>query len=655
MRAKHGAARPAQREHSPPASRVLTLSYEPRGRDDNGAVGFLEQAGSKEAGLRAKSEPEGFYEESPWTPTTGEDYLLARNPRNFYPSSTIYPRRQSKAQRVVGARRAAYYADEPGTGSPSPARLKPIPFNKVAPMRDDGFVPVQKKVLLKDHLRNSMVDYQGQNGPAFSFASLALTLEAELLEFHNDPQRRDEPQPSLAATEKSLEVLRRVAERPGPFQKVLMLVREQLTQAIFAGPVPRDASSPTGSRRASPTQKGAEEDGSGEVCAPYFFLYDQVRAELAQQKQAQTNVQPEEEGDDILRALSGGQDKRQAGQAEALNSSASSPLSQKSPVARKDPTTEETLFAKILEMQKEKERLEQLNEELELQNNTMEWELESKSTEYEQMIKQTTELKGSFLRMKSDCMDLRAELVVAHAHNEKHFNQLQQAVSKQEHEQVVKEYEMQLQKQAEGFRELLEEKLGNEDGFKVHEMMQNMTPRPNWRRTGASKQILVGCSVFPRYDSSAEGVDKLLQGFVAQTAKLNTMQVRLDELEGKDEEEVVETSWAGMQVTNSVITCMGTGEDVPPLLRFNGQVRNLKMRKGDAERNIRTVWAQKAEHDAELMLFEKPRSELSEFLHEYCKRKFNNSAKNMAEWIYNLIVALQQNSQGQFPVATSSW
>ena len=55
------------------------------------------------------------------------------------------------------------------------------------------------------------------------------------------------------------------------------------------------------------------------------------------------------------------------------------------------------------------------------------------------------------------------------------------------------------------------------------------------------------------------------------------------------------------------------------------------------------------------MLFEKPRSELSEFLHEYCKRKFNNSAKNMAEWIYNLIVALQQNSQGQFPVATSSW
>jgi hypothetical protein len=91
---------------------------------------------------------------------------------------------------------------------------------------------------------------------------------------------------------------------------------------------------------------------------------------------------------------------------------------------------------------------------------------------------------------------------------------------------------------------------------------------------------------------------------------------------------------------------MGMGEDVPPLLRFNGQVPNLKMRKGDAERHIRSIWAAKTQHDAELAAAERPRSDLSLFVFDYCKRKFNNQPKKMAEWGYNLIATLQQNSQG---------
>jgi hypothetical protein len=642
-------------QHGPatqPMSRILTLSHGPReGGEGDGVVAFLQPAGRKEAGLQAKAEPEGLYEERPWTPTTGEDYLLAWNPRTFYPSSTIYPRRLSKAQRVVGARRASYQA-----GDPSPSRLTPIPFNKVAPLRDDGFVPIQKKVLLKDHLRKSMVEYPGSDGAAFSFASLALTLETELLEFQNDLRRRGEPQPSLTATVKSLEVLRRIAERPGPFQKVLMHVRAQLIQAIFAGAMPRDASWPAGS------ESGAQESDSNEMSAPYFFLYEQMRAELskvrAEPGQGSWSEQPED-GDSISRALNEGQTvwAQMPGFPEARQSS---PSSQKSPTSPKStasnaPTKEETLFAQILELQKEKERLEHVNEELELQNTTMGWELEAKLGENEQLTKQSTELRGSFLRMKSDCMDLRAELVVVNAHSEKMFDQLQLTVSRQEHEQVLKEYEMQLQKQSESFRELLEEKYGDEDGVKLHEMAQSMTPRPNWRRTGTSKQILASCSIIPRHDSSSESVDKLLNGFSAQAAKLHTLQARMQELEGKKTEEEAEPSFfASMQVTNSWITCMGMGEDVPPLLRFNGQVPNLKMRKGDAERHIRNIWAAKAQHDAELAAAEKPRSDLSLFVFDYCKRKFNNQPKKMAEWGYNLIATLQQNSQGQFSLVQKS-
>ena len=148
---------------------------------------FSHKQGSREPGLRPKTEI--VYEERPWTPSTGEDYLLSAQP-SFYPSSTIYPRRQSKVQRIVGARRAAYYADAyerganriPHSSSPVPVRLQPI---KVAPLRDDGFVPIQKKVLIKDHARNSMTEYQGIDDASRSFASLALTLETELLEFKN--------------------------------------------------------------------------------------------------------------------------------------------------------------------------------------------------------------------------------------------------------------------------------------------------------------------------------------------------------------------------------------------------------------------------------------------------------------------------------------
>jgi hypothetical protein len=212
----------------------------------------------------------------------------------------------------------------------------------------------------------------------------------------------------------------------------------------------------------------------------------------------------------------------------------------------------------------------------------------------------------------------------------------------------VKEYELELANLDEKYKELIEEKLGKEDGFKLQEMMHTMTPRPNWRRTGAVKQILVDCSIFSRTDTSAQSVEKLLQGFISQSQMLSVLQARVAELEGHKEDPAQHamSGWSWLEVTNSYITCMGLGEDVPMFLRYNGQVRNLKMRKGDAERHIRNIWSAKAEHDMELAKAGKPRSEMATFFHNYVKSKFNNIPKNMAEWCYNLVVALKQNHHG---------
>ena len=619
--------------------------------------------GAKEHGLRPKAEEPGRYSaDRPWTPTTGEDFLLATQPKGFYPSSTIYPRPQTRAQRFVGARREAFSSPDGEARlslSASPARLKPIAFQKVAPLRDDGFFPVQKKVLIKDHRRGGMTGYAGLEGPSFSFASLALTLETELLEFRNDPARKDESQPSLQAAEKSLALLGRIAERPGPFQKVLLLIREHLTQSIFSST--DIGQNVTGNDVPSPRTSGSTETLPAvalpagamkkEVSVPYFWLYQQAAAKLNKLQQEldemrELDADAQETHSSGLLAFKGTGDSASL-TSPGASSRASSPSSPKSRKKQEGPTAEEKMFEKLLEMQKEKEKAEDRMEEMAVQTNTMEWELEAKFSENEQLLRETTELKGSFLRMKSDCMDLRAALSDMSAQNDRHFNQLQNAVSKHEHEHIVQEYEKQLAAQEDKTARLLHETFG-EDGAKIDEVMKTMTPRPNWRRTGATKQILMDCSIFARTDSSAEGVDKLLHGYMETQRKLTQAQARVKELEGEEDDESTDglVGWSGMQVTASTITCMGMGSDVPLFLRYNGQVRNQKMRKGEAERHVRAVWHAKAEHDEQLrIMHDKPPSKLDDFIIAYAKGKFNNNPKIMAEWKYNLVVALRENSQ----------
>ena len=255
-----------------------------------------------------------------------------------------------------------------------------------------------------------------------------------------------------------------------------------------------------------------------------------------------------------------------------------SPKSPKSPKSEKhmDPTTEEKMFEKLLAVQNDKELLEDRIQVMALQNNSLEWEIEEKGMQIENLVKETTTLKGAFLRMKSDCLNLRAELGAVNAQNERHFDQLQQAIARSEHERIVKEYELQLQAQANEYAAKLQEQFG-EDGLKLHEMMQTMTPRPNWRRSGASKQILVDCNIFSRTDTSASSVDKLLQGFMDVAERLSKAEEELAVLHGTEKDEAASYGWSGLQVTPSIITCMGMGSDVPEFLRYNGQVRNLKV------------------------------------------------------------------------------
>ena len=623
--------------------RLPSLEANDRHADQNP---FEAGKSEKEAGLHPKEEPV-------------EDFLLATQPQSFYPSSAIYPRPQTRAQRVVGPRRAALETAEAAREdgnlplSSSPARLRPIPFQKVAPLRDDGFYPIQKRVMIKDHRRGGMAGYAGLEGPSFSFASLALTLETEFLEFRNDPARRGEARPSIAAAEKSLELLGRIAERPGPFQKVLLMICEELTESIFqSAKVQRnyEAASPVGGTEAHQHHLDSPSIAQKpkEVSAPYFWLYEQATAKMNKllerlDEMEATTLDTHNSAEDSFLAFKSAEEG--AGTSPQTSSLASSPSSPKSKKAQ-GPTAEEKMFEKLLDMQKEKIKAEDMMQEMALQTNSLEWELEAKGTEIEQLVTETTELKGSFLRMKADCLNLRADLGVVNKHNDRHFNQLQMAISRHEHERIVAEYESQLAAQEDKTSRLLSDALG-EDGRKIDEMVKSMTPRPNWRRTGATKQILVDCSIFARTDTSAMSVDKLLQGYVKVQRELTEAQAKLTQYEETEEDPSSNNSsgWSGMTVTGSVITCMGIGNDVPAFLRYNGQVRNLKMRKGEAERHVRAVWAAKSEHDKQRRIMQdKPPSKLDEFIILYAKNKFNNHPKTMAEWLYNLVVSLGENS-----------
>ncbi|XP_041376142.1 translin-associated factor X-interacting protein 1-like [Gigantopelta aegis] len=78
---------------------------------------------------------------------------------------------------------------------------------------------------------------------------------------------------------------------------------------------------------------------------------------------------------------------------------------------------------------------------------------------------------------------------------------------------------------------------------------------------------------------------------------------------------------------------LGTGDDVPVYLRYEGQVRNRKLGKRDCALLIRDIWREKGAHDAQKA--DGIRENMADFLHMYLKRRFALD-QMVVEWGYNL-------------------
>ncbi|XP_072551524.1 translin-associated factor X-interacting protein 1 isoform X2 [Salminus brasiliensis] len=86
---------------------------------------------------------------------------------------------------------------------------------------------------------------------------------------------------------------------------------------------------------------------------------------------------------------------------------------------------------------------------------------------------------------------------------------------------------------------------------------------------------------------------------------------------------------------------MGTSSDVPIYLRYEGQLRNLRLRKADVVRIIKDIWREKASEDEKL----DDRSDLKEFLHQYMERQHGGQA---GEWVYSLLDSIKCNLKDDF-------
>ena len=139
-------------------------------------------------------------------------------------------------------------------------------------------------------------------------------------------------------------------------------------------------------------------------------------------------------------------------------------------------SAEKLMLAKVLDLQEKIVALEEQVKELVAQNNQLQDELERRGEELESEARNAVELKGEFLRIKHENFDLRNELEVANKHNDQHFEQLQHAVSRSEHDNVVSEYKMQLDALAREHSLQLTDKFG-EDGPKLDATSSPKTSR----------------------------------------------------------------------------------------------------------------------------------------------------------------------------------
>ncbi|KAL7870497.1 hypothetical protein SRHO_G00079940 [Serrasalmus rhombeus] len=88
-------------------------------------------------------------------------------------------------------------------------------------------------------------------------------------------------------------------------------------------------------------------------------------------------------------------------------------------------------------------------------------------------------------------------------------------------------------------------------------------------------------------------------------------------------------------------TGLGASNDVPIYLRYEGQLKNLRLKKADVLRIIKDIWREKA-CEAEKT---DDSSDLKEFLHQYLQRQHGEQA---GQWAYSLLDSIKCNLKDDF-------
>ncbi|XP_031420247.1 translin-associated factor X-interacting protein 1 [Clupea harengus] len=90
------------------------------------------------------------------------------------------------------------------------------------------------------------------------------------------------------------------------------------------------------------------------------------------------------------------------------------------------------------------------------------------------------------------------------------------------------------------------------------------------------------------------------------------------------------------QTSKEFFDGQGTGSDVPVFLRYEGQLKNIRLKKADVVRIIKEVMKEKQAADEEQGMC----SDLPEFLHKYLERQHGDHA---GEWAYSLMETIHHH------------
>ncbi|XP_076848029.1 translin-associated factor X-interacting protein 1 [Brachyhypopomus gauderio] len=105
--------------------------------------------------------------------------------------------------------------------------------------------------------------------------------------------------------------------------------------------------------------------------------------------------------------------------------------------------------------------------------------------------------------------------------------------------------------------------------------------------------------------------------------------------------EILLEELSSIELEQEFFTGLGSTSEVPIYLRYEGQLRNLRLKKADVLRIIKDIWKAKASEDEKL----DASSNLQEFVPQYLDRQYGEQA---GEWAYSLLDAIKRFLKDDF-------